>query len=126
MSRKILFAIVAILLDFSGARAAEESLRLAPGESAMIVLRENPSTGYRWRVDREASSDLSILRIGDDGFATDGGERNPALVGAPGVHRWTVEALARGRARIEFVSERPWEKRPIERHGVTVVVGEGE
>lgn len=120
MWRKVLFLLAMILLDLAGARAAEETLRLAPGKRATIALKENPSTGYSWRVDAQASANLAILRIGEGGFTTDDGAGDPPLVGAPGVHRWTIEALSKGRARVEFVYERPWEKKPIERHSVDV------
>lgn len=121
MAKKVLCAIGWILAFSAGAQAAETSLRLTPGKSASIELAENPSTGYSWRVDRKASANLAILRIGE-GSARAGGARKPPLVGAPGVHRWTIEALSKGRARIEFVYERPWEKRPVERHRVDVEV----
>lgn len=120
MLRIFLFLIGSILLFWSGAQAADRTLRLAPGERASIALKENPSTGYSWRIDKGASSNLAIVRIEDGGFTRDGGDRKPPLVGAPGVHRWTVEALSKGRARIEFVYERPWERKPVERHRVNV------
>jgi inhibitor of cysteine peptidase len=102
------------------AQAGERQLRVSPGEQRTITLIENPSTGYSWRIDAAASAGLRLLRIRDAGFAVDGGETSPPLAGAPGVHRWIVEALARGRARIAFVLARRWEKTPIERMSVIV------
>jgi predicted secreted protein len=94
------------------ALAADNILRLAPGESRTIALKENPSTGYVWQIAREASSNLDLLRIADNGFSHSQGR---PLIGRPGVHRWTIGAISKGRARIDFIYERPWEHRPVRR-----------
>jgi inhibitor of cysteine peptidase len=98
--------------------AADRSLRLAPGARATVELEENPSTGYKWQLDRAGSSNLAIVRITDRGFSGGGGKR----LGAPGVHRWTVEGLKPGSARILFVYQRSWERTPVRRHEVAVEV----
>jgi inhibitor of cysteine peptidase len=113
------FFVAAVLATAcQSALGADNILRLAPGESKTIALKENPSTGYVWRVDREASSNLDILRIADSGFSRP--ESGPPI-GQPGVHRWTISAISKGRARIEFIYERPWEHRPVKRERWIVV-----
>ena len=101
------------------ARAADQTLKLAVGQPATIELGENPSTGYRWAIDPQTSSNLSILRIEDRGFSpsADGKPR----VGAPGVHRWSVLATGPGRASVRFVYRRPWETSVARRHQVDLV-----
>ncbi|MBI5320498.1 protease inhibitor I42 family protein [Bradyrhizobium sp.] len=102
----------------TGAGAAEQTFRLAVGQSASVELEENPSTGYRWEVDAKASSNLPILRIGDRGFSErEGGKR---LLGAPGIHRWSIEAASAGTARVIFVYRRPWEDKAARSHEVAV------
>lgn len=111
-------AIGLIALVNMAAHAANQTMKLAVGQPATIELEENPSTGYGWAVDAEASSNLSILRIDDRGFSQDaGGKPRP---GAPGVHRWTVEATSAGTASITFVYRRPWETSVARRHQVVV------
>jgi predicted secreted protein len=41
-------------------------------------------------------------------------------MGAPGLHRWSIEAVSAGRARIGFAYRRPWEAQPVRRHDVVV------
>jgi len=96
---------------------ADEIMRLAPGRAGRIELKENPSTGYRWRLDPEASDGLDILSISDDGHMR--GENMP---GAPGTHRWTVKALSPGDAEIQFVYQRSWEPAPLKTLRVEVEI----
>jgi len=113
--------IAAALATPGAARAGDQEFRLAPGQQVPITLQENPSAGYRWHVDTAASQNLSILRIDDKGFSRDGGGSRP-LVGAPGTHRWSIEALREGTAHIRFVYQRPWEATAARRTDVTVEV----
>ena len=107
------------------ALAEPNSLRLAPGARGEIALRENPTTGYAWRVNAEKSANMSIVRLEDLGFAPPTtSEGAPRLLGAPGVHKWAVKALAPGSAKILFVLERPFEKgrQPVRTQDVDVTV----
>ena len=110
--------IALIVFSTSATYAADQTLKLAVGQQAPIELEENPSTGYRWAIDTQASSNLSILRIDDRGFSQKADGK--PLVGAPGVHRWSVEATSPGKASITFVYRRPWETSVARRHRVEV------
>ncbi len=90
------------------ARAAEDSetIRLVAGSSAVIALTENPSTGYRWRLNKEASTDLPLVAISDAGFDAGGGK---PLIGAPGTRRFRIVARRSGIAIAVFDYVRPWE-----------------
>jgi inhibitor of cysteine peptidase len=92
---------------------------LRPGVSTTIALRENPSTGFRWRLDMTRSTDLSIIRVIDRGYHAG----QIGLIGAPGSHRWEIKARAPGTASVAFTYARPWEhKAPAETHFVQVNV----
>jgi len=121
MTKSILAAIAAILLELSAVRAGEGRLSLAVGAAQAIEFVENPSTGYVWRFDRAASENPAIVRVGEGGFTPSGGEPDRPLVGAPGQRHFRVEAVAAGRARLVFVEERPWEKRPVQRRSVEIL-----
>jgi inhibitor of cysteine peptidase len=96
-----------------------QTVSLRPGVSTTIALRENPSTGFRWRVDVARSTDLSIIRIVDRGYRAG----QIGLIGAPGLRRWEIKARAAGTASIAFAYARPWEhKPPAETHFVQVSV----
>ena len=113
--------IAATMAAGAAAYAAGQNFQLAPGRHMPITLEENPSTGYRWQIDGAASENLSILRIEDQGFSPSTGG-NGRIVGAPGVHRWNVEALRVGEARVRFVYRRPWEATAARRTDVTIEV----
>jgi predicted secreted protein len=56
-------------------------------------------------VDAGQSSNLAIVRVTDGGYqAVQNG-----LMGAPGSHRWQIEARAPGTAKILFVYARSWQ-----------------
>ena len=102
-----------------GLRAADLTVRLAVGERDTIELIENPSTGYHWTIDTKASSRLSILRIVDLGLSRNA---EPALfLDDPGYHRWNIEAISGGKAKIVFIARRrSSEGAPIRTHQVVI------
>ncbi|WP_316168353.1 MULTISPECIES: protease inhibitor I42 family protein [unclassified Bradyrhizobium] len=120
MNARLVYLVAIVLMVAIGAqaRAADQTLRLAVGQSASVELEENPSTGYGWAVDAKASFRLPLVRITDRGFSErEGGKR---LVGAPGVHRWDIQALSAGTANVVFIYRRPWERKHVRSHAVAV------
>jgi inhibitor of cysteine peptidase len=120
-------AIFCVLLTLTGVTLAHaqaqpqtsQTVSLRPGVSTTIALRENPSTGFRWRLDTARSTDLSIIRVIDRGYRAG----QIGLIGAPGSRRWEIRARAPGVASIAFIYERSWEhKPPAETHFVQVNV----
>ena len=113
--------LAAVLAGSAGAetRTSSALLSLAPGESTTVALEENVTTGYSWRYDPARSTDPDCVTIADLGHERRGGE--PA-VGAPGLHRWQLTAVSRGRAAIRFVYQRPWEPEPAREHTVAIEV----
>ncbi|MGD0026281.1 MAG: protease inhibitor I42 family protein [Xanthobacteraceae bacterium] len=110
----------------SGAQPASQSnetVSLSVGASQTIVLSENPSTGYEWQLNTAQSSNLAIVLMIDVGYEAG----QSGLIGAPGSHRWQIEAQAPGTARIVFTYSRPWEQGPpAETHVVEVNVTRGQ
>lgn len=96
---------------------AAEEIILKRGHEKTIILQENPSTGYTWKIDEEGSDNLSILTIVDHGHT-----RGADMPGAPGRHRWTLRAKSSGHAALQIVYQRPWEPAPVEtqRFGISV------
>ncbi len=119
-TRTLTSLLIATSAICGAAQAADQTLHLKRGEQAKIELQENASTGYRWEIDQAASANLSLLRIGDRGVSSDAAPGRRPLVGAPGLHRWSIEAVAAGHARIGFAYRRPWEAQPVRRHDVVV------
>lgn len=120
MSARLVYlvAIALIVAIDAQARAADQALRLAVGQSASIELEENPSTGYGWAVDAKTSSGLPVVRITDRGFSEREGGKH--LLGAPGIHRWDIQAADVGTASIVFIYRRPWEGKHVRSYEVAV------
>jgi predicted secreted protein len=66
----------------------------------MIILEENPTTGYQWNV-----SHTDGLNITADSYIPS----NPGLPGAGGVHVWSVKATGDGDQAFNAAYERTWE-----------------
>lgn len=124
---KLPAAVLCTLLAVAGvtpahAQAQPQTIQivsLSPGASTTIVLRENPSTGFRWRLNLARSTNLAIIRVTDRGYQA----AASGLIGAPGSHRWEIKARAPGDASVVFIYTRSWEhKPPAETHVVQVNV----
>ena len=99
---------------------ADETIRLEVGATRVIALQENPSTGYRWRLNGAASRNVSLIGVSDAGYTAGASGR----LGAPGVRRFQISARKPGTAIAVFEYARLWERgTPARRHVVTIEVG---
>jgi len=80
------------------------------GDTIAVRLAENPTTGYTWSI---ASIDDARLEAGAPTRETGAG------VGAGGTITWPIRARAAGRARLELMHARSWEREAAERFAVT-------
>jgi len=71
------------------------------GDTIAVRLDENPTTGYTWSI---ASIDSARLEAGSPSRAPGAG------VGAGGTTTWPIRARAAGRARLELIHARSWER----------------
>lgn len=99
---------------------SEQTIVLAPGARALVELAETPSTGYVWRLDPQRSQNAAIVKIDDQGYTRPPDAAPP--IGAAGRHRWALEGLMAGRARLTFVNVRSWENQPVREHVVAIEV----
>jgi len=119
MMRAVITALFAMGLAAPAAAEPAETLELRVGQPAEIVLEANPTTGYQWRIDKDASTGLDKLDITDLGT----GEPESKRLGAPSVHRWRLEPRAPGSARLDLIYLRAWEdKRPERRQTYDITI----
>jgi inhibitor of cysteine peptidase len=117
-----IFCALLALAEVAPAQAqsqTSQSVSLSRDGSTSIMLRENPSTGFRWRLNKAQSTNLAIVGVIDRGYRA----AQSGLIGAPGSHRWEISARATGNAKVVFTYARPWElASPAEIHVVEVTI----
>ena len=86
--------------------ADKKSIKIKKGDKIVVVLKENPTTGYSWLMSISNPEDVCVLKEISKKFYTS----NSKLLGASGCIRYTVKAKERGVATIEGINARPWEK----------------
>jgi inhibitor of cysteine peptidase len=116
LARPVAVAALTLLsLAGSGVLAQERSetrQSATIGVPFEIALPSNPSTGYQWRIDTSASSNLQNVRIDDLGTSSPpSGGRQP-LIGAPVTQRWVTTPLGVGSVRLVLTYSRSWESVP--------------
>jgi inhibitor of cysteine peptidase len=77
-------------------------IELNTGENFEIILRENPTTGFRWNPISRGEPACKLL---DNSFISGGGSP-----GKGGSHSWQFQAVKEGLGKIEFAYQRPWEQ----------------
>ena len=86
-----------------GADADGTTITLRPGQTLIVRLAANPTTGYEWAL---AEVDPQILRqVTEPGFTPSSGAR----VGAGGVVEWRFQAQKEGATILRLVYRRPFE-----------------
>lgn len=95
-------------------------IRLAPGQTLVIRLESNPSTGYSWgRTDTDSTI---LVQEGEAEYSADVSSQN--RVGAGGVETLRFKAAQAGETSLELGYRRVWEEGvdPIQTFQVQVTV----
>jgi inhibitor of cysteine peptidase len=112
----------AAMTSLAPARGQEtrQTVRLSVPGSAVIALPETAGTGFGWRVNAEASSNLAVVAIADEGMAV---PSSSPPIGATGERQYRITALRPGTAIAVFDYLRPWEHvAPARRRTVTIEI----
>ena len=93
--------------------------RLQVGQALTLSLPSNPSTGYRWRVEKSASSVLRSL--GPEIYSA---PEEEDVVGNAGVSTWRFVASSTGDAQLLLVYQQPWaaDVAPVQTFDCKVIV----
>jgi predicted secreted protein len=96
-----------------GPSASGTTVQVVAGTQLQLTLPETRTAGYSWKV---ISVESPVFSVADAGFT------RADSVGGTGVHRWTVRALQKGRAKLELAYGRSWETSGAKKFAVVVVV----
>jgi inhibitor of cysteine peptidase len=99
--------------------AAGRTVDLRVGQMIELRLKENPTTGFTWRVRQAAAP---VCRVADGSFVA----ASPGAPGRSGVRVWRIEGVAVGLCTLAFAYARPWETGtpPASTYTLTVRVGD--
>ena len=97
-----------------------KTFTLSPGDTLVIQLPENPTTGFRWK---EESSDQSVLALQTSDFSA----APKAAVGGGGTRQLTLKGQKAGTAQVSLKLQRSWlgDSSTRDDFEVTVVVNSG-
>jgi len=76
-----------------------KTVNVNPGDTIIVSLHENPSTGYRWIMD----TSWGMLSKGDYYTAS-----NTGLIGSGGVHTWNYLVTASGTLNMSGIYKQAW------------------
>ena len=95
-----------------------KQITLSPGDSLVVTLDSNPSTGFSWSISGISDEDV-IDEVGSEFQGSDSG-----MIGAGGQEIWTFQASDKGTSTIDMQYSRSWETgvEPAATFSVTVVV----
>jgi inhibitor of cysteine peptidase len=87
------------------------------GDAIIITLKENPTTGYRWKLGQ---IDEEIILVEDSKYHIDPGSR----IGGGGARTFTFRMRSPGKTKIHLTLKREWEKEksPIDEFVVYIQV----
>jgi len=93
-------------------------MQLKKGQTLVVTLEGNPTTGYSWEV-AEPLSEQVLRQAGEPEF-----QQESDLVGAGGVQILRFEAVNAGKMTLKLIYHRPWERdvEPLETYSIQVVV----
>ncbi len=112
--KKFLFIFLVFLLTVNASFAmvyqvgeGKTFLKVKKGDKIIVVLSENPTTGYTWFLSVLNPDDNEILKEKSKKFV----KSKSKVLGAGGCVRYEVKAVGRGRAIIQGINTRPWENK---------------
>ena len=92
------------LLSVDARQLARCPLVLQQGQNLLVSLPSNPTSGYRWTIEHNAS--LVLRSLGAEAYQAD---EQDQLVGSGGQSIWRYRAEKTGQDRLRMSYQRPWE-----------------
>lgn len=96
---------------------ATPSAECQVGDILEIALKENPTTGYVWKLNGDGSPVLKLENQSYQPNAVSNG-----MAGSGGTIIYTFKAASPGKAKVKLVCSRPWENKPIDNASFNITV----
>lgn len=95
-------------------------VKMKKGQTLVVSLESNPTTGYSWQM--VPSDDGVLVQVGEAKFEES--PRGRDMVGVGGVETLRFQAKETGQTTLELAYRRPWEtsEKPIETFSIQVTV----
>jgi inhibitor of cysteine peptidase len=93
--------------DFQDNTNINDSIEIHTGDTLVIVLCSNPTTGFTW--SEEASITNNIVLTQENHEFTGPESETPPPPGTPGLESWRLKALQPGTSTVSLEYSRPWE-----------------
>jgi inhibitor of cysteine peptidase len=118
MKTKLLCFCFLLTLGLAASTQDSKPITVKTGQEFTITLVSNPTTGYRWDLDKPIDGKLVQL------VTNDYVRPNTTLIGAGGKQVWTFKAVAEGKTQIDLKYFRSWEKdvEPVQKTNFVVVI----
>ena len=100
------------------AHGTEDVRSIRVGETTRVALSANPSTGFGWSVNPDASTGLEHVDLLDEGFI----RSDSGLIGGPGRRWWAAKGVSPGRTILVFDYRRAWERQMPPAKQRTVII----
>jgi predicted secreted protein len=78
-------------------------VRLIPGESILLSLSTNRTTGYTWTTKVKGTK--KAIKVSEGAYSAPASA--DGMVGVPGTTVWSIEALKRGTAVVDIIETSP-------------------
>lgn len=97
---------------------AVQPIAATTGETFVLTLDSNPSTGYQWQL--ATAPDATIVKLVRSEYTAPATQR----VGAGGEEVWTFQAVGTGHTTVTLKYVRPWEGNvaPVDQRTFTITV----
>jgi inhibitor of cysteine peptidase len=93
--------------EFQNNQHISKTIDLRAGDTLVIVLCSNPTTGFQWSEEAQISG-TSILKQENHEFVGPESEPPPPP-GTPGLQTWRFQTLNEGSSTVSMEYSRPWE-----------------
>lgn len=100
-------------------KQSECPVQLKTGQSLILILPSNPTTGYRWAIQDSAGGVLH--RLSPEVYSN---PEDSGLVGSAGQSTWRFQATTAGSGRLRLTYQQPWapEVAPVETFDCLIAV----